>query len=112
MGMVRKTLSIGTLGVVPYRGKKEQLRRAERSQRVTEARLVAEHAARVDAEHATKRLERSRRRDRRRRQAIVVAEAVALSRRARRRARRAAKKSARSVNAKVSSAVDPVAPSP
>jgi hypothetical protein len=110
MGMVRKTVSIGTLGLVSFRSKKEKLRRAERSQRDAEARLESEHAARVDAEDTTKRLQRSRRRDRRRRQAILVAETVALSRRARRRARRAAKKSARSVQEKVSSAVDTLGP--
>src|SRR6476660_3502317 len=50
MGVMRKTLSVGTLGVVSFRSKKERLRRAERSQRDAEAFLEAEHAARVAAE--------------------------------------------------------------
>src|SRR5438876_671156 len=50
MGVIRKTLSVGTLGLVSFRSKKERLRRAERSQRDAEAFLEAEHAARVAAE--------------------------------------------------------------
>ncbi len=83
MGMIRKTLSVGTLGVVSFRSKNERLRRAERSQHDAEASLEGEHAARVAAEdrvsgsekrekrasahaaQAGRRLERSKRRSRR-----------------------------------------------
>ena len=50
MGMVRKTLSVGTLGLVSFRSKKEKLRRAECSRRKAETALEAEHAARLQAE--------------------------------------------------------------
>jgi hypothetical protein len=50
MGMIRKTMSVGTLGLVSFRSKKEKLRRAERSSRKAETALEAEHAARVSAE--------------------------------------------------------------
>lgn len=57
MGLIRKTLSIGTLGVVSFRSKKEKLQRAETS-------LEHEHAARVAAEariaNAEKRVKRAR----------------------------------------------------
>src|SRR5450756_285274 len=83
MGLIRKTLSVGTLGIVSFRGKKERLRRAERSRRDAETALDQEHAARVTAEtriaaaekrvkqasleaaDALKRLEQSRKRGRR-----------------------------------------------
>ena len=85
MGLIRKTLSVGTLGVVSFRSKKERLRRAERSQGDAEASLQEEHAARLTAEsritraekrvkrasaesgRSAKRLERSERRSRRHR---------------------------------------------
>jgi hypothetical protein len=84
MGVVRKTLSIGTLGVVSFRGKKEKLRRADRSRREAELALEHETGAREAAEtrvaaaekrvkHATaeaarttQRLEKVKRRNRRR----------------------------------------------
>jgi hypothetical protein len=50
MGMIRKTLSVGTLGLVSFRSKKEKLRRAERSRHKAETELEAEHTARVSAE--------------------------------------------------------------
>lgn len=83
MGLIRKSLSVGTFGFVAFRSKKEKLRRAERSQRAAETSLQDEHAARVaaesgmlvagkrarraraDAAHTAKRLERSKRRSRR-----------------------------------------------
>lgn len=43
MGVIRKTASVGTLGMVNFRSKKEKLKRAEHS-------LVQEHAARQAAE--------------------------------------------------------------
>jgi hypothetical protein len=50
MGVVRKTLSVGTLGLVSFRSKKEKLRRAERSRHDTELALEHEHGAREAAE--------------------------------------------------------------
>ncbi len=50
MGVVRKTMSVGTLGVVKFRSKKEKLRRAERSRRDAEVALEREHSARAAAE--------------------------------------------------------------
>src|SRR6266404_2065672 len=95
MGVIRKTLSVGTLGLVSFRSKKERLRRAERSQRQAEASLLGEQAARIaaesriaaaekrvkhasaDAAHAAKRLEQSKRRSRRRRKGAIVGEVLA-----------------------------------
>ncbi len=51
MGMIRKTLSVGTLGTVSFRSKKEKLRRAERSRHQAEELLQSEHDARKNAEH-------------------------------------------------------------
>ena len=48
--MIRKTVSVGTLGIVSFRSKKEKLQRAERSQHDAEAALEREHSARVAAE--------------------------------------------------------------
>jgi len=50
MGVVRKTLSVGTLGLVSFRGKKEKLRRAERARSEAETSLRDEHENRVAAE--------------------------------------------------------------
>ncbi len=50
MGMIRKTASVGTLGLVSFRSKKEKLRRAERSRQKAEGLLASEHEARVNAE--------------------------------------------------------------
>src|SRR3954452_8063527 len=50
MGMVRKTLSIGTLGLVSFRSKKELLARAEVSLDDAEAALAREQEAREMAE--------------------------------------------------------------
>ena len=87
MGLVRKSLSVATLGVVSFRSKKEKLRRSERSRQDAEALLEHEHAARVaaeariadakkrvkvaieDAAHARKQLDQSKRRERRARKA-------------------------------------------
>lgn len=83
MGLMRKTLSVSTLGIVPFRSKKEKLRRAERSQRGAETALEREKLGRVAAEarvavaekrvkhtsaeaaQAAKRLEQAKRRSRR-----------------------------------------------
>ena len=95
MGMIRKTLSIGTLGMVSFRSKKERLRRAERLQGDAEAALQDEHAARVAAESriamaekrvkqtraeaalASKRLAEAKRRSRRARKGETVGEILA-----------------------------------
>jgi hypothetical protein len=64
MGMIRKTISIGTLGTVSFRSKKEKLERATRSRHEAEVALEEEHGAREVAEtrvgRAEKRLKRAR----------------------------------------------------
>ena len=50
MGLIRKTVSIGTLGIVPFRSKKEKLRRAEKAHREAHAELLGEQAARAESD--------------------------------------------------------------
>lgn len=50
MGLIRKTCSIGTFGIVPFRSKKEKLRRADRARLAAEAALDREQRAREAAE--------------------------------------------------------------
>ena len=50
MGVIRKTASIGTLGMINFRSKKEKLRRAERITRDALSERDAEHLAREVAE--------------------------------------------------------------
>jgi hypothetical protein len=50
MGLVRKTLSISTLGLVSFRSKKERLRRAEADLDAANEDLEREHLARSGAE--------------------------------------------------------------
>jgi hypothetical protein len=50
VGVIRKTLSISTFGIVDFRSKKEQLRRAEKAHRAARAELVGEQAARAAAD--------------------------------------------------------------
>lgn len=50
MGIIRKTVSIGTLGIVPFRSKRELLKRAEKDRRSAEAELHREHLARAEAD--------------------------------------------------------------
>lgn len=63
MGIIRKTASIGTLGIVSFRSKKELLRRAEKGKRAAEAELEREQAARAEADKrvtaAEKRVQRA-----------------------------------------------------
>lgn len=72
MGFVRKTLSVGTLGLVPFRSKAERLERVELALAEAEAARTAESLARADAEAAAAaarnelRSERTSRRRRRR----------------------------------------------
>jgi len=47
MGLIRKTVSITTFGIVPFRSKKEQLRRAEKAYRSAQVELAGEQAART-----------------------------------------------------------------
>lgn len=123
MGMIRKTLSIGTLGLVAFRSKSERLERAEQSLRDAQLARDREALARASAEERAadiadtlKQSRRRRRRDQRRAllsksaDAVAgaghviaavadtaepgVAELAASSRRLRRRARRKAKRAA------------------
>jgi hypothetical protein len=50
LGIIRKTVSISTLGIVPFRSRKELLKRAEKDRRAAEAELSREHAARAEAD--------------------------------------------------------------
>ena len=50
MGMIRKTLSIGTLGFVNFRSKKEKLARSQATTAQVAAERDLERAARLDAE--------------------------------------------------------------
>ena len=50
MGLIRKTVSISTLGIVPFRSKKEQLRRAKRAHDDAVADLEREKGARSSAD--------------------------------------------------------------
>jgi hypothetical protein len=50
VGVIRKTLSISTLGIVDFRSKKELLRRAEKARREAQAELIGEQAARTAAD--------------------------------------------------------------
>ncbi len=50
MGVIRKTLSISTLGIVNFRSKKENLRRAEKARREALAELEGEQLARTAAD--------------------------------------------------------------
>jgi hypothetical protein len=94
MGLVRKTFSVGTLGLVSFRSKKEKLRRAEGARNDAELALEEEHHAREHAEvrvaaaekrvkHATAEAARTAHKlekektKRRKRRAAVVSELVA-----------------------------------
>ncbi len=50
MGIIRKSASIATLGIVNFRSKKELLRRAEKGKRAAEAELEREQTARAEAD--------------------------------------------------------------
>ena len=119
MGLIRKTLSVGTLGTVSFRSKKERLRRAEASlEREHAARSAAEarigdaesrvKRASAEAASASRRLERSKRRRRRNAETVgdvisglepmirtARADVTERGRRAGRRGRKAAKRSLR-----------------
>jgi hypothetical protein len=50
VGLIRKTVSISTLGIVPFRSKKERLRRAEKARDAATEELAAVQAARAAAD--------------------------------------------------------------
>ena len=58
MGIIRKTLSVSTLGVVSFRSKKELLRRAEKARRAAEAELGEQQSARAEADRRVAEAER------------------------------------------------------
>ena len=62
MGIIRKTMSVGTLGMINFRSKKERLRRAERASREALSERDAEHLAREVAESEFGRVESELRR--------------------------------------------------
>lgn len=62
MGVIRKTASIGTLGMVNFRSKKEKLARATRSERAALAERDAEHLAREVVESSFEKVEHELRR--------------------------------------------------
>jgi hypothetical protein len=62
MGIIRKTVSISTLGIVPFRSRKELLKRAEKDRRAAEAELQREQAARLEADQRVTAAERRVRR--------------------------------------------------
>lgn len=68
MGIIRKTMSISTLGIVPFRSKKELLRRAEKGQEAAQADLLREQAARAESDRRIVAAERR----------VRVAELIAL----------------------------------
>jgi hypothetical protein len=57
MGVIRKTMSIGTLGIVNFRSKKEKLARAERAMSDAMSARDAEHLAREVAESGFSKVE-------------------------------------------------------
>lgn len=107
MGLIRKTASISTLGLISFRSKKERLRRAEGAHADATRELLAEQAARVAAD------ERVQAAEKRARQAELLAlhEAKSAARNSRtrrherqersRRTRRAVARSARHAEAGV-----------
>jgi hypothetical protein len=128
MGVIRKTASIGTLGVINFRSKKEKLQRSERA-------LLQEHAAREAAEQglqavgselrrlsdaevkAARQLARLRRRSRKVRKADrltamlntaqpMMAEGMEVARKQGRRARKAAKRASHEMKKGAEKALD------
>jgi len=130
MGVIRKTASIGTLGIINFRSKKEKLRRSE-------AARAAEHVARETAEHgfaeaktelrrltsseakASKQLARLRKRSRKVRKADrleallnsaqpVMHDGVTMAKKHGKRARRVAERASHEVKRGAERAVDQV----
>lgn len=112
MGIIRKTVSIGTLGIVPFRSKRELLRRAERDQRAASAELDRLQVARATVDQrltaAEKRLRAAE--EKARREAAAAAARKRTSRRARRHANRSGtERRATDVLADLVAAAQPVA---
>lgn len=112
MGIIRKTLSVSTLGIIPFRSKKELLRRAEKERRAAEAQLERETLARSMLD---KRVAAAEKRVREAEltalhEAKVAAKAKGKAAKGGRRGRRAAKneRSARSVLSEIVEAAQPV----
>ncbi|QGG93769.1 hypothetical protein [Actinomarinicola tropica] len=88
MGLIRKTLSISTLGLVSWRSKKERIRRAEKALADAEADLEREHQAREAADgRLSEALKRAKKAEL---DAIQEAEAAGKERRRRKRHDKAA----------------------
>ena len=129
MGVVRKTLSVATLGVVSFRSKKEKLRRADRARLDAESVLEEEQHAREQAElriaAAEKRLkhaeseatrtaqklekEQRKRRNSRKHRAVELSEAADRGRRMGRKARKAARKATEATKSAVAPRAEKVA---
>lgn len=62
MGVIRKTMSIGTLGIINFRSKKEKLERAEKAMADVMKERDAEHLARSVAESGFSKVEAELRR--------------------------------------------------
>lgn len=58
MGIIRKTASISTLGLISFRSKKERIRRAEAAHQAASDELVVEQAARTAADRRVAEAER------------------------------------------------------
>lgn len=90
MGIIRKTVSIGTLGIVPFRSKRELVRRAERDRRAASVELGRLQIARATVDERLTAAERRLRAAEAtaQREAAAAAAGKRPSRRARRRASR------------------------
>ncbi len=112
MGIIRKTVSISTLGIVPFRSKRELARRAERDRKEATDQLSRLQLTRAAVEErvtaAEKRLQEAEQNARL--EAAAAAADKRPSRRARRRAkRRGGKRGAKEVLVDLVAAAQPVA---
>lgn len=111
MGIIRKTVSISTLGIVPFRSKRELLRRAERDQRAASAELNRLQVARATVDERLTAAERRLRaaEEKARREAAAAGARKRTSRRARRQASRSGRDRAAEVLVDLVAAAQPVA---
>lgn len=112
MGIIRKTVSIGTLGIVPFRSKRELRRRAERDRQAATVELDRLQMARAVVDQrltaAERRLHEAEKAAQR--QTATAAAGKRPSRRARRRAKHSSPdRSARDVLVDLVAAAQPVA---
>ena len=103
MGAIRKTMSVATIGLVPFRSKKEKLQRAEKASELAELELRKEQEARAEADRrvalADERVRAA--------ESVLVREAKSLrSRRRRARTEREATEAGSRVSASVEGWVD------